>query len=85
MRQLTFKRYVFNEGNTLPAIRWTFLPVDLDQTATLTAAGFDPREPFWFGVLPQAWRGHPQFALVVTGKTLAPGEFIAVSNEKGIP
>jgi hypothetical protein len=85
MRQLTFKRYVFNAGDTLPAIRWTFLPVDLDEKATLTAAGFDPSQPFWFGILPAAWEGHPQLALVVTGKTLAPGESIAVSNEQGVP
>ena len=31
MRQLTFKRYLLKEGDTLPAIRWTFLPVDLTQ------------------------------------------------------
>jgi hypothetical protein len=85
MRQLTFKRYFLREGDTLPAIRWTFLPVDLDEAATLTAAGFDPKRPYWFGVLPTAWEGHPGLALVVTGQTLAPGEFIAVSNEVATP
>jgi hypothetical protein len=85
MRTLTFKRYCLNKGDTLPAIRWTFVPVDLDEKSTLIAAGFDPKPPFWFGVLPAAWKGHPRLALVVTGKTVAPGEFIAVSNEPGVP
>jgi hypothetical protein len=84
MRTLTFKRYCLKESDTVPTIRWTFLPVDLDEQSTLTAAGFDARGPFWFGVLPEAWEGHPPLALVVAGKTVAPGEIIAVSDEEAV-
>ena len=86
MKTFTFKRYRITQGETIPFIRWTFLPVDLDETATATAAGFDPKRPFRFGLLLGAWHGHPDFALVVTGmSTPAPGEFMAVSAEKGTP
>jgi hypothetical protein len=86
MRRLTFKRYQVNEGETFPAIRWTFLPVDLDEAATVTAAEFDPTQKARFGLLLATWRGHPEFALVVTGiGALAVGEHLAVSDEKGTP
>lgn len=79
----TFKQYTwtsFDAANMASdAVNWDAYPMDWE--ALVTAAGMDPDDDeIGVGTLTEAWNGHPEGALIVSGLTTA-GYPFAVSVE----